>query len=394
MLNKSGSVLMVTRELAGDRRYGIGRSLMPVVDALSQRGWQVRYLCQEDLPEKARMRYLQWQVRWKGFPGIQGNPTREQLVAACLERWFMGWFAARVAQAEKYQTVHLHDPWLAFGFYVGVLLLRLRSVRWGLTEHGFGSYSRATHDDGLLQGHRAQRWLRRMEAWVLSKAHFVTAPTHLALQQLARDLALPSMPAHWVAIGHTVADVPTRNRSQARSRLGWMESDLVVLGVGRLVPLKRFDLLVDACAALASRYPQLRLVLLGDGDSQGLIARAELTSLAGRVQCLSVPDVWPYYAGADIYVSTSSTESFGLANFEALQSGLPCVCTAVGGVPEVMGEGAWLVPVDLDAVGSAVEALLGSVVQRNLWAQRAQARSCKVSDTAAIVDAYVAVYST
>lgn len=394
MSEATGSVLIVTRELAGDRRYGIGRSLLPVVDVLQRRGRLVRYVCQEDLPEKARERYSRWQARLQAWPGIQGRPRHQQLVWAVFERLFMGWFAARVAHADKFATVHLHDPWLALGFYVGARLLRLRNVRWGLTEHGFGSYSRATHEDGLWQGPRAQRWLRRLEAWILSKADFVTAPTRLALDQLARDLALPGAPAHWVPIAHAVNALPVRNRADARSQLGWVEGDIVVLGVGRLVPLKRFDLLVDACAALASRYPQLRLVLLGDGDAQALLARTHQTALAGRMQCLSVDDVWPFYAGADIYVSTSSTESFGLANLEAMMSGLPCICTAVGGVPEVMGEGAWLVNVDLESVESALGSLVAHVDHRNLWKERAVARSGKTPEIDAVVDAYAALYAS
>ena len=50
--------------------------------------------------------------------------------------------------------------WL--GFWLGCKRLGLRNVRWGITEHGFGCYSRATHEDGLVQGPRMQRWLRRL----------------------------------------------------------------------------------------------------------------------------------------------------------------------------------------------------------------------------------------
>ncbi len=46
MTESHHSVLMVTREMSGDRRYGLGRSLMPIVDALMDKGWHVRYLCQ------------------------------------------------------------------------------------------------------------------------------------------------------------------------------------------------------------------------------------------------------------------------------------------------------------------------------------------------------------
>lgn len=393
MPDAPANVLFVTREMAGDRRYGIGRSLMPIVEVLQARGWRVRYLCQEDLPMKARTRQYRWSEWLRGFPGVRKSASRQQLVCALFERLHMGWFAARVTQADRYSVVHLHDPWLACGFYLGARLLRLPSIRWGLTEHGFGSYSRATHDDGLLQGATAQRWLRRWESWILSKAHFVTAPTKLALQQLARDLCLPCVSPSWRSIPHASPVRPAWQRDTARQHLGWGAHDLVVLGVGRLVALKRFDLLVDACAQLMGEHPNLRLVLLGDGDAEGLLAHAASVGMDGRVRCESVNDVWPYYAAADVYVSTSTTESFGLANLEALHAGLACICTAVGGVPEVLGAGAWLVPVDLHAVRSALEVLIKDPSQRLHWSVRAQRQSGESPDLASIVEAYATLYA-
>lgn len=387
------SVLMVTREMSGDRRYGLGRSLMPVVDALAEKGWRVRYLCQEDLASTAKDTRNRWLARARRLPGIAGRPHVQHVLGALAERMQMGWFAARTARDEGYAVVHLHDPWLGLGFWLGEKYLRLHTVRWGITEHGFGCYSRATHDDGLVQGPRLQRWLRRLEARVLGAANWVTAPTQLALDQLARDLALPFNPTHWHAISHAAPVMEPMDRQVACQTLGWSPDGIHVLGVGRLVPLKRFDILVAACASLGQRYPSLHLHLLGDGDRPGLQQLADAAGFGGRIHFATVDDVRPYYAAADVYVSTSVTESFGLANFEALIAGLPCICTAVGGVPEVMGNGAWLIPVDQGVLVAALEELVGNPAQRQALSQRAAAQARHAPNLASVTEQYVQLFN-
>ncbi|MEO5607350.1 MAG: glycosyltransferase family 4 protein [Polaromonas sp.] len=387
------SVLMVTRELSGDRRYGLGRSLMPVVQALQRRQWRVRYLCQEDLPDSAKTDRARW-LAWLGrLPGLKGVFQRQLMLGALVERLQMGWFAAQTARREGFACVYLHDPWLACGFWLGMKGRKSGGVRWGVAEHGFGCYSRATHEDGLIQGPRAQRWLRRIETFVLAKAHWVTSPTKLSLDQLARDLALPCNPGHWRAIAHASLQMALPSREQARSELSWNDNNFYVLGVGRLAPLKRFDLLVEAWAQLARRYPSLHLQLLGGGDTQNFQRMADAAGLGDRIHFAVVEDVRPYLAAADVYVSTSTTESFGLANLEALVAGLPCICTAVGGVPEVMGQGAWLIPVEQQALQSALNELIAQPAQRQAWAARAVAQARQAPDIETVTNHYAELFT-
>ena len=393
----SNNVLMVTRENAADRRYGLGRSLMPVVAALQHKGWRVRYLCQQDMRDATREKRLAWLARLARLPGLSGKPGRQLLLGALLERLHMGWFAAHMAKKELFTAVHLHDPWLAAGFWLGLKAQRLAGIRWGITEHGFGCYSHATHEDGLYQGPAVQRWLRRAEAAILNQADWVTAPTQLALQQVARDLALVRTPARWVCIPHVpmaIAPISPTNRAEARLKLGWLANEQVVLGIGRLVPLKQFDLLVAVCAGLAVRYPGLRLQLLGEGESHLLQAIADRAGFGSRLRFAVTDDVQTYLQAADIYVSTSKTESFGLANLEAMTAGLPCICTAVGGVPEVMGTGAWLVPLEHDSLALALDALLSNPEQRHQLAERACQQSAKKPSLDAVTQAYAAIYQS
>ena len=126
-----------------------------------------------------------------------------------------------------------------------------------------------------------------------------------------------------------------------------------------------------ACAAQPERP---RLIVLGDGDAAPLRAAAAAAHFEGlHIDC--VDDVSTHLHAADLYVSASATESFGLANLEAMCAGLPCVLSAVGGVPEVAGSGAWLVSNDTATLGYAIGTLMADEGMRRQWAARARERT-------------------
>jgi glycosyltransferase involved in cell wall biosynthesis len=386
-------VLMVTRETSEDRRYGLGKSLTPLFEPLRAAGVDVRYFCQEDLSATALSWRQRWTERLSRLPMIRGRGDRLNLLRAWLERLGVGLAAARLAAAEGYTHVHAHDPWLACGVALGLRRYPAGKIRWGLTQHGFGSYSHATHEDGLLQGPRTQAWMRRVERMITARADWVTAPTEASLAQLARDLGLPRTPAHWHRVPHArpaLTATDAQARRAARAALGWAEQQVVVLAVGRLVPLKCFDRVVLACAAQGN--PRIRLLLLGTGDAAGLQAVAHGAGFGAQLRIEATHDVAPYFQAADIYLSASSTESFGMANLEALCTGLPAICSAVGGVPEVVGDGAWLMTNDVQTLARALAALLLNAQWREMWAWRGLERAAQWPTAQEVAQRYVAIY--
>lgn len=386
-------VLMVTRETGNDRRYGLGRSLAPLLQPMAEAGVHVRYFCQEDMAPHAIAGRQRWIDRASRLPLIRHSLPRQNLARAWLERLHVGAAAARVAAEEGYTHVHAHDPWLAAGVALRLSMVRGSAIRWGFTQHGFGSYSHATHEDGLEQGPAAQRLMRRVEGSISARADWVTAPTAASLAQLARDLGLPRLPMHWRHVPHArpaLAAATAQARNSARAARGWSDDDCVVLAVGRLVPLKCFDRVVRACAQQGN--PRIRLLVLGSGDAAELHALARELDFGGQLQVAFVEDVSSCFHAADIYVSASSTESFGMANLEALCAGVPAVCTAVGGVPEVIGDGGWLVPNDVGVLTRAVGALVGDDRLRDFWKQRGLQRAAQWPTAQEIAARYVAIY--
>ena len=390
---KSIRVLMVTRESPGDRRYGLGKSLAPVMAGLEGRGIEVAYLTAGDLGPAGVTRLRAWHPRinralgWL-FPGTDFW----SLSWGLLERFNMGRLAAHVARQHGFTHVHCHDPFIALAYRAFCGLGASRKRPWGLTQHGFGCFTQAFHEDGAVLGPRVMRILRRWERRVLSQADWVVLPAHACAEQLARDLGQYPLPAHWRVIPHPrPSQLKVLHRAHARQVLEWDPQACYVIAVGRFAPLKRLPALLEACASLGNS--DWRLVLVGDGDLEPLRALAVTLGIGERLAFAATDDIGLYYSAADIYVSTSITESFGLANLEAVSLGLPALCTAAGATPEVLGSGAWLVPPENPAaLISALRALVEDPALRAFWRARAQAWAAAWPEVEAVSQAYLAMY--
>ncbi|MCZ7413449.1 MULTISPECIES: glycosyltransferase [unclassified Streptomyces] len=141
-------------------------------------------------------------------------------------------------------------------------------------------------------------------------------------------------------------------RRRARALLGLPQDAFVVGGVGRLVPDKRFDVLLRALAAV----PQARLLLVGDGPERPALWRlARELGVADRVVATgerdgavadgagTEPGLPALLAAMDVFASPSREEAFGLAVLEALAAGLPVrhvTCPAVDELPATAAPGA------------------------------------------------------
>lgn len=388
-------VLMVTRERTEDRRYGLGKSLDPVVKALVDKGAKVGYLTQEDAGSHG------WSIvrrvhRWLTLllvPLLRGTEA-PGLVWGVLERVNMGRLAAKVARLEGYTHIHCHDPLIAWGLSWFLRFQRVEQrPRWGVTEHGFGCYAQAIHEDGAKLGNHVMRAMRAWEASILKAADWVVCPTHLGLRQLQRDLSLPVLQRHFQVIPHPRPRFPVVDRRMARSKLGLPPDAWVWLAVGRLVPLKGFDLLLDAFARLRSdpEHPVF-LCIAGGGDDASLMRRAENLGVASRLLIEETDHIAEFYAAADAYISTSRTESFGMANLEALYMGLPVLATVAGGVTEVLGAAAVFLPFDApDAWAIQMTRCQHDSGLREDLARRARARDWPDADR--IASAYLALYA-
>jgi glycosyltransferase involved in cell wall biosynthesis len=164
----------------------------------------------------------------------------------------------------------------------------------------------------------------------------------IAVSQALKDrmaaLGMPSDRIHVLRNGVDMTLFAPVDRSAARARLELADTGTIIAGVGNLVPEKGFDLLIEAAADSS-----FRLLLVGDGPE-----RASLCSLAdrlapGRVEFrgnMPQADLRYVYSAANVLALPSLREGWPNVLLEAIACGTPVVAAGVGGVREIIGEGA------------------------------------------------------
>lgn len=115
-------------------------------------------------------------------------------------------------------------------------------------------------------------------------------------------------------------------RSAMRAELNIPDGQLLVVGVGRLVPQKRPFVFLDMAKRLHEEHPQARFVWVGDGELSGewqaAVARNGLSDIVSCTGWKS--DVRPYLAAADLLLHTAEFEGLPFAMIEAMSMGVPC----------------------------------------------------------------------
>jgi len=165
---------------------------------------------------------------------------------------------------------------------------------------------------------------------------------YTALERRARGIGRP---AQYVTVPSGVPTARLRatapSRPVARARLGVEAQAYLVAGFGRLVPIKGFDLLVEALPRLRAAVPSARLLLVGDGPERAALERrATALGVADRLHVTGVVrDVVTSLAAADVVAAPSRNEGMGRALVEAMALGIPVVGAAVGGIPAVIVDG-------------------------------------------------------
>jgi glycosyltransferase involved in cell wall biosynthesis len=136
-------------------------------------------------------------------------------------------------------------------------------------------------------------------------------------------------------------DPQRSERERVRAEWGVKPDETVIVQVARLNHLKDHGTALRALARLAAERPRVRLVVVGDGEERAEIERLIQQLRMEPFVCLlgTRTDVPRLLQGADVMLLSSITEGIPLTLIEAMATGLPCVATRVGGVPEVVVDG-------------------------------------------------------
>ena len=186
-------------------------------------------------------------------------------------------------------------------------------------------------------------------------------------------------------------------RFKPTSHKRWHQRDdeeRIIVHASNFRPVKRIADVVRAFAAIQKAMPA-RLLLLGDGpDREHALAVAGDLGCRHRVEHMGMrDDLEQILPTADLFLSASETESFGLSILEAMSCGVPCISTAVGGVSEVIGDTGRLVPfAEPEKMAAAAIDLLNNPELHSKLSIAARQRAIECFSTDRIVSQYEAIY--
>jgi glycosyltransferase involved in cell wall biosynthesis len=190
---------------------------------------------------------------------------------------------------------------------------------------------------------------------------------------------------------------PPPSGADVRAELGIPAGAPVIGSVSVLRPQKALDVFVRAAVPLLRDYPDLRVLIAGEGP-----LKAELTEL---VRSLGLPDrlmllgyrsdVPDVLAALDVAVSSSLFEGSPLAVMEFMEAARPIVATTVGGVPDLIDDGVHgllVPPADADALSAAIRRMLDDREAARAMGERARERRRREFDIDLTVRRFESLY--
>ncbi len=173
-------------------------------------------------------------------------------------------------------------------------------------------------------------------------------------------------------------------------------SERVIVHISNFRPVKRIHDVIKVFDLIAAAMPA-KLLFIGEGPDRSnadmLVCRL---GLRDKVQFLGPrSDVGEILKRADLLISTSESESFGLTIAEAMSCEIPVVATAVGGVPEVVEDGVtgYLAGVgDIQALAQGAIRILWNENLRDRMGRAGRKRVLELFHMDRITDQYIALY--
>lgn len=352
--------------------YGAEKVLLELAGYLHAQGWDSRVLALEGQGAADLVR----QASARGVAAEAFVPQGRMPLLPLLRR--LRAYLSNVPQA----IVHSH------GYKPDLLLSWLKvPARLGCVATCHSAYSEI----------RKLRFLETMDRRVLKGFDRAVAVS----PQIRDELLAAGVSSERVLLisnGISVLRPDARARERVRAEFGLPPRSPLIVQIGRLVRLKRIDLLLAAMAALPYGAAT-HLLLVGEGPLRGALeAQVASSSCRERVHfCGYRHDVPRLLAAADVFVLNSDSEGSPVTILEAMALRCPIVATNVGSIPQLLaaGKDAWLVPAgDAPALAAALGEALGDPAQAQIRAASAYERFLLEYSGEAMGRRYLRVYES
>jgi glycosyltransferase involved in cell wall biosynthesis len=255
------------------------------------------------------------------------------------------------------QIQHFHVHFANRAAHTAIFLREISGIPFSVTAHGQDFMSDLGQEDLLKE--------------ICAAAEFVAVETDYS-RELLRQRCPES--AEKIFRVYNGLDLSSMTRLGPGNATPQASSPVTIVSIGRLVPFKGFEILIDACAQLSRSGNEFRCEIIGDGPlRQKLatqIAALNLERVVTLCGSLSQSEVYRKLQTSDLFALASVVDRRGASDIfptvilEAMKCGKPVVSTTVAGIPEAVANG---VTGLLVAPGDSVEfaEALGSLIRNS-----------------------------
>ena len=182
---------------------------------------------------------------------------------------------------------------------------------------------------------------------LIKKCDAIVVPTYQEKENLILNYKSEN-DIYIVSPGVDLEKFKSKNKFKSREKLGLSQTSKILLSVGRLEPIKGYDVLINALSFLniSDNFDVRLLIIGGDSKSQNELERLNSLKLkhglSNQVNFLGAIDhdeLPIYFSAADVFVMPSAYETFGIAALEASACNLPVIAPQVGGLKSVVKHG-------------------------------------------------------
>ena len=332
----------------------------------------------------------QFDVRAISLRGPFGTDLEEILARDGIPVWYMGkergfdpLVLARVARTMAHfrpQVVHTHTYALRYAFPY-MLCRRVPAM------------VHTVHNLAEREVDWYERWVHRL---AFRRGVLPVAIAREVADSIRRVYGIDDVPLIPNGIPVDTFRAPSIDRERWRNKEGFAPTEILFVCVAVLRSQKNPALLLEAFRRGAASDPRAHLLFVGEGPSKSKLERRIVAlGLQERVHLLGLrSDVPEMLNAADVFVLSSDYEGNPLSVMEAMAAGKPMICTAVGGVPELVEDGCGLLvpPRDAQALSKAMSHMLESPKARKSMGEKSARRAVERFDLRAMTEAYEDLY--
>ena len=265
----------------------------------------------------------------------------------------------------KHRFTLIHAFWLLPNGFIGAVICRLCKIPLMVALRG---------SDMLVSKQNVIfKWMAR---WTLKQASMVTSVTPSFFPDL-ENFGIPKEKRRLILNGShpNLFPSPSKKRLiEMRKKYSIPENGLVILGLGRIVLKKGFDLLIRALPEVRKRIPHVKVIIGGDGSDLPRLKTlatdlsvSDIVEFPGTINRGDVPD---YFHLCDLFVLPAIFDPSGNVDgcpnviLEAMACGKPVVASAISGIPYVVKDGETGILVEEKNIPQLISALITFLTDR------------------------------